>query len=97
MINSNSVLSGAGLANASTLSDAMAQNIWNSTGTYSTDTTRSPYGPAVRLDVHRAANGFILRSARVEGGLAVTQIAATIEELRDLITAELVAQKMDTK
>jgi hypothetical protein len=71
--------------------------MWHSTGTYGPDINPNPYGPAVRLDVHRAANGFILRSARVEGGLAVTQIAATIEELRDLITAELVAQKLDER
>lgn len=95
MINSNSALSGAGLAN--TVSAPLAQSMWHSTGTYGPDINPNPYGPAVRLDVHRAANGFILRSARVVGGLAVTQIATTIEELRDLITAELVSQAMEGK
>jgi hypothetical protein len=96
MVNNNSALGSAGLANA-VASKQLAQPAWVGPSTYGADINPNPYGPAVRLDVHRAANGFILRSARVEGGLAVTQIAATIEELRDLITAELVAQKMDTK
>ncbi len=95
MVNSNSALGSTTLAN--TVSAPLAQSMWHSTGTYGPDINPNPFGQAVRLDVHRAANGFILRSARVEGGLAVTQIAATIEELRDLITAELVAQKMDER
>lgn len=94
MTNNNVAISG-GLTTAA--QSPLAQSMWHSTGTYGPDINPNPYGPAVRLDVHRAANGFILRSARVEGGLAVTQIASTIEELRDLITAELVTQKLEER
>lgn len=95
MVTSNVAMAGGGLANA--VSAPLAQSMWHSTGNYQPEMHMNTFGPAVRLDVHRAANGFILRSARVEGGLAVTQIASTIEELRDLITAELVTQKLEER
>ena len=52
---------------------------------------------STRFEVQRANNGFILRTARMEGGRVVVHIAATIEELRDLITTELVTQKMEVR
>lgn len=47
-----------------------------------------------RFEVIEAANGYVLRVASQEGTRIQTYIARDINELRDLITTDLVANKL---
>ena len=49
----------------------------------------------IHLDVTRADNGYILRVTPRMGGTQRVLVASTIEELRDLITSEMVSQSME--
>jgi hypothetical protein len=48
----------------------------------------------MKVEVINAQNGFILKTAPYEGAVAQLHIAANINELRDLITAEMVSKKL---
>lgn len=47
------------------------------------------------FQVDQAANGFIVRCGQDEGHVWKTMIATSIEEVRDIITAELVGKKLE--
>ena len=49
----------------------------------------------VRFEVIEAVNGYVLRAASYEGGQVRTFVARNMEELRDLITSDLVAHKLE--
>lgn len=51
----------------------------------------------MNIQVHRAANGFIVRCGRQEGMKYSVHIAKTIEEVNEIITTELVVKKMEGK
>lgn len=49
------------------------------------------------IQIHKVNNGFVLRCAGQEGGLAEAYIAQTIEEVNQIITTKLVTRKMEGK
>ena len=51
----------------------------------------------MNIQVHRAANGFIVRCGKAEGMKYTVHIAKTIEEVNEIITTELVVKKMEGK
>lgn len=49
----------------------------------------------VFFEVVAVANGYLLKHSIYEGGTMTTHIAADMDELRDLFTSVLVAQKLE--
>ena len=51
----------------------------------------------MHIKIHKAANGFIVQSAKREGDRASVHVATTIEEVHSIITTELVTKKLEGK
>jgi hypothetical protein len=49
------------------------------------------------IQIHRAANGFVVRCGVDQGASYSVHIAKTIEEVNEIITTELVVKKMEGK
>ncbi len=88
----SSILGGAG-------QQGMLGNAWNTANTaypYNTQETYTDINRQIRVDVTKADNGFILSIRPFEpGAKGRVLVATTIEELRDLITSEMVSRAME--
>jgi hypothetical protein len=76
----------------------LGQSIGNSTGTYETPRRVESYFDINRMTTMKvvdADNGFVILTQPDGGGRGRMLVASSIEEVRDLITAELVTKKME--